>query len=246
MQVIPAIDLKGGLCVRLTEGRAESVKVYDRDPIEVACGYERAGARRIHVVDLDRAFLHASSGNQETIRRIATEVDIPIEVGGGLRSLEDIRVLLRSGGARFAIVGTLAVEQPAVLVQAIAEFGESIIVGIDARGREVATRGWTDAARMDAFELARRVADAGAKRIIYTDIGRDGRLEGPNFELTCELALRSGLKITASGGVSSLEDIERMCELEADGVDSVIVGKALYEGRFTLEEAIAAASTSTS
>jgi phosphoribosylformimino-5-aminoimidazole carboxamide ribotide isomerase len=194
------------------------------------------------VVDLDGAFLHAASGNREIIRRIATEVDVPIEVGGGVRSLEGIRTLLRDVGARHVIVGTLAVEQPDVLGEALAEFGESIIVGIDARGSEVAIRGWTDATRVDAFELARRVAAAGAQRIIYTDIARDGRLEGPNFPMTGELARRSGLRVTASGGVSSLEDIARLCELEADGVDSVIVGKALYEGRFTLEEAILSAA----
>lgn len=245
MQIIPAIDLKKGRCVRLTEGRADSVKVYDRDPVEVARGYQRAGARLIHVVDLDRAFLQPAAGNQEIIRRIAMDLNIPIEIGGGVRSLEDIRTLLRDVGAKHVIVGTLAVENPAVLGQALAEFGESIIVGIDARGSEVATRGWTDATRVNAFELARRVADAGAHRIIYTDIARDGRLEGPNLEMTVELARRSGLKVTASGGVASLEDIARLCELEADGVDSVIIGVALYEGRFTLEEAIEAAATAT-
>lgn len=243
MQLIPAIDLKNGRCVRLTEGRAESVKVYDRDPVEVARGYQSAGARLIHVVDLDGAFLHAAAGNREVIRQIAAEVNIPIEVGGGVRCLEDIRTLLSDIGARYVIVGTLAVEQPGVLDQAFAEFGESVIVGIDARGSEVAIRGWTDASRMDAFELARRVAGAGARRIIYTDIARDGRLEGPNLEMTAELARSSGLKVTASGGVSSLEDIARLRELEGDGVDSVIVGKALYEGRFTLQAAIRAATT---
>jgi phosphoribosylformimino-5-aminoimidazole carboxamide ribotide isomerase len=134
MQLIPAIDLKNGRCVRLTEGRAESVKVYDRDPVEVARGYQSAGARLIHVVDLDGAFLHAAAGNREVIRQIAGEVNIPIEVGGGVRCLEDIRTLLSDIGARYVIVGTLAVEQPGVLDQAFAEFGESVIVGIDARG----------------------------------------------------------------------------------------------------------------
>ena len=243
MQIIPAIDLKNGHCVRLTEGRADSVKIYDRDPVEVARGYKRAGAELVHVVDLDGAFLHAASGNREIIRRIVTNAGIPIEVGGGVRSLEDIRSLLRDVGVSYVIVGTLAVEQPGVLGEAIAEFGEQVIVGIDARGREVATRGWTDATSVDAFELARRVADAGAKRIIYTDIARDGRLEGPNFEMTGELARRSGLKVTASGGVSSLEDIARLCELETAGVDAVIIGKALYEGRFTVEEALKTAAT---
>lgn len=238
MRIIPAIDLKNGRCVRLTEGRADSVRIYDRDPVEVARLYKLAGAQLVHVVDLDGAFLHAASGNQEIIRRIVTEAGISIEVGGGVRSLEDIGIFLRDVGASYVVVGTLAVEQPEVLADAIATFGEQVIVGIDARGREVATRGWTDATRVDALELARRVAKAGAQRIIYTDIARDGRLEGPNFEMTGEIACVSGLKVTASGGVSSLEDLVRMCELEANGVDSVIVGKALYEGRFTLEEAL--------
>ncbi|MEK6303009.1 MAG: 1-(5-phosphoribosyl)-5-[(5-phosphoribosylamino)methylideneamino]imidazole-4-carboxamide isomerase [Acidobacteriota bacterium] len=240
MQIIPAIDLKNGRCVRLTEGRADSVKVYDRDPVEVARAYGLAGARLIHVVDLDGAFLHAATGNQEIIRRIAAEAGVPLQVGGGVRSLADMTTMLRVTGAKYVIVGTLAVEEPGVLAQAIAEFGEQVIVGIDARGSEVATRGWTDATQVNAFDLARAVGNAGVKRVIYTDITRDGRLEGPNIEMTGELARRSGLKITASGGVSSLGDISRLCELEADGVDSVILGKALYEGRFTLEEAIAA------
>jgi phosphoribosylformimino-5-aminoimidazole carboxamide ribotide isomerase len=243
MQIIPAIDLKKGRCVRLTEGRADSIKVYDPDPVEVACAYVRAGAQLIHVVDLDGAFGHGASENQEMIQRIATEAGIPIETGGGVRSVEDIRRLLRDVGAKYVIVGTLAVEQPGALAEAIAEFGEQIIVGIDARGREVATRGWTDATQLDALGFARRVAEAGAKRIIYTDITRDGRLEGPNLEMAGELARSSGLRVTASGGVSSLEDIAKLCQLEPVGVDSIIVGKALYEARFTLEQAIAEAST---
>jgi len=207
MQIIPAIDLKNGRCVRLTEGRADSAKVYDRDPVEVASAYKLAGARLIHVVDLDGAFLHAATGNQEIIRRIAAEAGVPLQVGGGVRSLADMTTMLRVTGAKYVIVGTLAVEEPGVLAQAIAEFGEQVIVGIDARGSEVATRGWTDATQVNAFDLARAVGNAGVKRIIYTDITRDGRLEGPNFEMTGELARRSGLKVTASGGVSSLEDI---------------------------------------
>lgn len=239
MLIVPAIDLKNGRCVRLIEGREDSAKVYDRDPLETARGYESAGAQLVHVVDLDGAFLGAASENLKFVRRIAGELSIPIEVGGGVRSLADIRTLINDVGARYVIIGTLAVEQPDLLRETLAEFGEAIIVGIDARGNRVATRGWTESAEIDAFALARQVADAGARRIIYTDIARDGRLEGPNFEMTREIAKASGLRVTASGGVSSLEDIERLCELEGDGVDSVIVGKALYEGRFTLEEAIA-------
>jgi phosphoribosylformimino-5-aminoimidazole carboxamide ribotide isomerase len=204
MLIIPAIDLKGGRCVRLTEGREESAKVYDRDPIEVVRGYEQAGARLIHIVDLDGAFLGARSENQNIIRRINSEVSIPIEVGGGIRSLADIESVLTDTGARYAIVGTMAVEQPDALAQAIKEFGDSIIVGIDARGDS----------------------------------------EGPNIEMTRRVARASGVRVTASGGISSLEDLKQIAALESDGVDAVIVGKALYEGRFTLKAALAAIHTS--
>src|SRR5712692_5323528 len=238
MLVIPAIDLRAGRCVRLTEGREASVKVYDRDPVEVASSYEGEGARLIHIVDLDGAFLAVASRNQEIVRRIVGEVKVPVEVGGGVRSIDDIRTLLEDVGARYVIVGTLAVENPHELETAISKFGDAIVVGIDARGRSVATRGWIESTRVDAVELARQVASIGAARIIYTDIARDGRLEGPNLETTRRIAEASGIRVTASGGVSSLEDIARLCDLEPHGVDSVIVGKALYEGRFTLQAAI--------
>ncbi|HLG14038.1 MAG TPA: 1-(5-phosphoribosyl)-5-[(5-phosphoribosylamino)methylideneamino]imidazole-4-carboxamide isomerase [Blastocatellia bacterium] len=241
MIVIPAIDLKGGRCVRLLEGREDSAKTYDRDPAEVARAYEKAGARLIHVVDLDGAFLGSTSDNQRIIKRIAIEAGIPIEVGGGIRSLADIETILRKVGARYVVLGTLVVEQPDVVRAALSEFGDSIVVGIDARGTEVATRGWKEVTSVDALELAKRMAEMGVQRIIYTDITRDGRLEGPNLDMTREIARASGVRVTASGGVSTLADIEKLCGLEADGVDSVIVGKALYEGRFTVEQAISAA-----
>jgi phosphoribosylformimino-5-aminoimidazole carboxamide ribotide isomerase len=242
MLVIPAIDLKGGRCVRLTEGREASAKIYDRDPLEVARGYEKAGAQLIHVVDLDGAFMGAASANLQIIKRINGEVGIPVEVGGGLRRLADIEFLLRDVGARYGIVGTVAVEQPDLLREAVAAFGDAIVVGIDARDGQVATRGWTEATRRDAIELACEVARLGVRRIIYTDIARDGRLKGPNFEATREIARRSGVRVTASGGVGALEDIAKLTELESDGVDSVIVGKALYENRFTLKQALKAAA----
>ncbi|MFL6213915.1 MAG: 1-(5-phosphoribosyl)-5-[(5-phosphoribosylamino)methylideneamino]imidazole-4-carboxamide isomerase [Blastocatellia bacterium] len=242
MLIIPAIDLKGGRCVRLTEGREASAKVYDRDPLEVARAYEKAGAKLIHVVDLDGAFMGAASANLQIIKRINGEVSIPVEVGGGLRSLADIEFLLRDVGARYSIIGTVAVEQPDLLREAVAAFGDAIVVGIDARDGQVATRGWTEATRRDAIELACEVAHLGVRRIIYTDIARDGRLKGPNLETTREIARQSGARVTASGGVGSLEDIARLAELKSDGVDSVIVGKALYENRFTLKQALKAAS----
>ena len=232
--------------MRLTEGREDSARVYDRDPVEVAREYESAGARLIHVVDLDGAFLGAASENQKIIRRIADEVNIPLEVGGGVRSVDDIRNLLESVGARYVIVGTLAIENPRALEQSINQFGDSIVVGIDARGRQVATRGWTETTEVDALAFASQVASLGVERIIYTDIARDGRLAGPNFEMTREVALASAARVTASGGISSLEDIQKLCALEADGVDSVIIGKALYENRFTLKEALEVASRSES
>ena len=245
MRIIPAIDLKGGRCVRLTEGREDSAKVYDRDPIEVARTYEQAGAELIHLVDLDGAFLGASSENLRIVGAIARRINVPVEVGGGVRSLADIEALLNDIGARFVIVGTLAVERPDLLQEAVTRFGESVVVGIDARGDAVATRGWKEATEVGAQELARRVAGMGITRIIYTDIARDGRLEGPNLDMTREIALASKARVTASGGVSSLKDIARLCEIERDGVDSVIVGKALYECRFSIEEALATARLGT-
>jgi phosphoribosylformimino-5-aminoimidazole carboxamide ribotide isomerase len=239
MLVIPAIDIKKGRCVRLVEGREDSVKVYEGDPTEVALQYQQAGATLIHVVDLDGAFLGARSDNRKIIREMTQRLDIPIEVGGGVRSFTDIESLLEEAGARYAIVGTLAVERPELVRLAVAKFGDRVIVGVDARGDQVATRGWTEATKVGVTELARQAADLGVRRVIYTDIARDGRLEGPNFEMTRRIAVESGLRVTASGGVSSLEDITHLCSLESDGVDAVIVGKALYEGRFSVEQAIA-------
>lgn len=238
MLIIPAIDLKDARCVRLTEGRADSERVYDREPIEVARGFETDGAQLIHLVDLDGAFLGRASENYGIISRIAREIRIPVEVGGGVRSIDDIRRLLEEVGARYVVIGTLAIEEPDTLEKALAEFGDSLVVGIDARAELVATRGWTETTRVRAVDLAQRVASLGVSRIIYTDITRDGKLEGPNVIMTKQIAEASGISVTASGGVSSLEDIDALCEIEAFGVDSVIVGKALYEGRFALAAAI--------
>ena len=242
MQIIPAIDLKNGKCVRLVEGREDSVKVYDRDPVEVARSYEEDGASLLHIVDLDGAFAGAASENRQVIRRLLTEVAVPIEVGGGVRSLADVETLLEEIGARYVILGTVAVEQPDLVARAVRRFGDAIIVGIDARGRDVATRGWTEATAIDALNLARQMVELGVQRIIYTDITRDGKLQGVNAESTREVALASGARVTASGGVASLDDIRRLLAVEGDGVDSVIIGKALYEHRLTLKEAITVAS----
>jgi phosphoribosylformimino-5-aminoimidazole carboxamide ribotide isomerase len=241
MRIIPAIDLKGGRPVRLVQGREESATTYPKDPVTVALEYEAAGARLIHVVDLDAAFRGGASGNRDIIRDIVRSVKIPIQVGGGIRSLADIEDLIESTGARYVIIGTLAVEHPDAVAEAIARFGASIVVGIDARGREVSVRGWTRTSSIDAVSLARSVVDMGVERLIYTDITRDGKLEGPNLETTRLIAVSSAARVTASGGISSLEDVKMLLELEADGCDSCIIGKAIYEGRFTLDQAIAIA-----
>jgi phosphoribosylformimino-5-aminoimidazole carboxamide ribotide isomerase len=237
MLIIPAIDLKDGQCVRLTQGRKQAVKVYDGDPVEIARSFEAAGARMLHVVDLDGAFEGGVSRNRKTVRKIIRSIDIPVQFGGGLRSVSDIQQLIEFGAAQ-VVIGTLAAESPDTLERFVQLFGFRICVGIDARGGQVLTRGWEKAEAISAIDLSRRVADAGIDRIVYTDVARDGTLEGVNVEQTCTIARESGLRVTASGGVSSLDDIRQLQSAASSGVDSVIIGKALYESRFTLQEAL--------
>jgi phosphoribosylformimino-5-aminoimidazole carboxamide ribotide isomerase len=237
MLIIPAIDLKDGQCVRLTQGRKADVKVYDGDPVEIARSFEAAGARMLHVVDLDGAFSGGNSRNRRVVRRIIRAVEIPVQFGGGLRTVSDVQQLIEFGAAQ-VVIGTLAAESPETLEKFVQLFGFRICVGIDARGGQVMVGGWEKQAKISAADLARRVADAGVDRIVYTDVARDGTLQGVNIEQTCAIARAAGLSVTASGGVSSLADIERLTEASNCGVDSVIIGKALYEGRFTLQEAL--------
>ena len=255
MLIIPAIDLKDSRCVRLTQGRASETTTFFRHLGTVAREFERAGAELLHVVDLDAAF-GASSSNTEMIERIVAGVSIPVEVGGGMRSIEAVRAML-ARGVRYAIIGTLAVKLPDVLKELVAEFGDKVVVGIDARDGQVMTHGWEAGSGVAAIELARQVADAGARRIIYTDVSRDGMLGGINLEQTARVASEvatRGATVTASGGIGSLSDIERLVayargqrsEESARGViDGVIVGKALYENRFTLADALRAADANT-
>ncbi len=223
--------------MRLTQGSRAAVKVYDADPVEVAKSFEDAGARMIHVVDLDGAFEGPNSINRKVVRRIIRAVEIPVQFGGGLRSVHDVKQMIEYGAAQ-VVIGTLAAESPETLELFVQLFGFRIAVGIDARNGQVVTHGWEKEGKISAIELARRVADAGVDRIVYTDVTRDGTLTGVNIEQTCTIARESGLKVTASGGVSSLDDIRRLKEARSCGVDSVIIGKALYEGRFTLQEAL--------
>lgn len=240
MLIIPAIDLKEGRCVRLTQGRRKDVKVYDGDPVEIAGSFQAAGARMVHVVDLDGAFADSNSRNRKVARRIIRALEIPVQFGGGLRSVGDVQQMIEFGAAQ-VVIGTLAAESPEILEKFVQLFGFRICVGIDARDGQVLTHGWERDGNLRATELARRVADAGVDRIVYTDVSRDGMLEGVNWEQTCAIARESGLRVTASGGVSSLADIEQLKSISSHGVDSVIIGKALYEGRFTLQEALRAA-----
>ena len=240
MLIIPAIDLRDGKCVRLRQGRRAEVKVYDGEPLEIAKKFEDAGARMLHVVDLDGAFADRNSKNRKVVRRIIRAVEIPVQFGGGLRSVGDVQQMIEFGAAQ-VVIGTLAAESPETLERFVQLFGFRVCVGIDARRGVVLTHGWEKEGSFSAAALARRVADAGVDRIVYTDVSRDGMLTGVNLEQTCAIARESGLRVTASGGVSSLEDLRKLKSIGRCGVDSVIVGKALYEGRFTLQEALRAA-----
>ena len=237
MLIIPAIDLQNGKCVRLSQGRKETATIYDADPVKVAKDFELAGAQMLHIVDLDAAFSDSASPNRSLVREIIRTIRIPVQFGGGLRTVDDVKEVIEVGVSR-AIVGTIAVESTETVAELVRTFGsDRIAVGIDAKDGEVMVRGWEQKGKIRATELARIVAKAGVERIIYTDVTRDGMLAGLNIEQTGLLARESGLKVTASGGVSSLDDLKRLRRLTAFGVDSVIVGKALYEGRFTLKEA---------
>lgn len=237
MLIIPAIDLREGKCVRLSQGRKDAATDYDRDPIAVAQAFEADGARMLHVVDLDSAFGERQSVNRNVAKRIINSVGIPVQFGGGMRTIDDVEELIVAGAGR-VVIGTLAAEAPETLKLMVERFGPRIVVGIDSRDGEVMIRGWEKTGRIEAVELARQIARLGVERIVYTDVSRDGMLTGPNIEQTCLIAKETGLKVTASGGVSSLEDIRRLARLSAFGIDSVIVGKALYEDCFTLKEAL--------
>lgn len=235
---LPAIDLRRGRCVRLQKGDAAQETAYGDDPLAVARGFAEAGAEWTHVVDLDAAF--GDGSNRPLIARIAAETGVRIQTGGGLRTLDDLAAIFDAGIAR-AVVGTAAIENPAFVEAAVARWGsERIAVGIDARGRTPAVRGWTEATAVDLFDLASRLVDCGVQTIIYTDIDRDGMLVGPNLDTAAELAERSGAEVVVSGGVGSADDLESIALAAATrtGIAGVIVGKALYEGRVDLTTAL--------
>jgi phosphoribosylformimino-5-aminoimidazole carboxamide ribotide isomerase len=238
MEVIPAIDLLEGRCVRLYQGDYAQSQVFDENPVAVAQQWVEQGATRIHLVDLDGAKLgHPVNG--EAIAAIVEAVNVPVEVGGGLRDRQSVAELLNLG-VRWAILGTVAVEQPDLVQSLCQEFPGQIIVGIDARNGKVATRGWLETSEVDAVPLAQQMADRGAAAIIYTDIHRDGTLQGPNREALRELAEAVSIPVIASGGVSSVTDLLGLLALEPAGVTGAIVGRALYTGEVSLKEAVRA------
>jgi phosphoribosylformimino-5-aminoimidazole carboxamide ribotide isomerase len=237
MIIYPAIDLKEGQCVRLVQGRAEAKTVYSQNPARVARGFEEQGAVFLHVVDLDGAF-EGRPANLEAIRAIAGAISIPFQVGGGLRTRENVLELLQAGANR-VIIGTRAVKSPEFMADLMAEFGpERIVLGVDARNGMVATEGWVETSSLKAAELGRRMKKLGIINAVYTDVSRDGLLQGPNLDSIREMALETGLKIIASGGVSSMENIRQLKGMEELGVSGAIIGKALYEGKIILSEAL--------
>ncbi len=234
MIVVPAIDVRGGKVVRLKQGQLQDETVYGSDPAEVARFWEKEGAQRLHVVDLDAAI--SNHPQFDAVAAIIDAVDIPVEVGGGLRALENA-MRYRNRGADRVIFGTAAVSDPGVVQEAARLWGDAVAVALDARDGLVAVAGWKEITRVDALELAQRVGSWGVTRLQYTDVLRDGTLLGPNLERIETMARRSGLKITAAGGVSILEDLKNLRALSEHGVDEIVVGKALYDKRFTLAEA---------
>lgn len=238
MEVIPAIDLLGGKCVRLYQGDYEKSQTFNEDPVAVAQQWVAEGATRLHLVDLDGA-KKGEPVNQGVIAEIVRSTKVPVQVGGGVRDRQRVLDLLNLGVNR-VILGTIAVEKPDLVEQLCQEFSGQIVVGIDARNGKVATRGWLETSEVLAIDLARLMAGFGAAAIIYTDIHRDGTLSGPNMPALREMAEAVEVPVIASGGVSSVTDLLSLQALESQGVTGVIVGRALYTGDISLKEAIQA------
>ena len=234
-RVIPAIDLRGGRCVRLVQGRADAETVFSDDPIATARRWEEQGAPRLHVVDLDGAFA-GKPAQAALVRGIIDALAIPVQVGGGLLDLASVEMVL-AAGARWAVIGTRAALDPTFLGEACRAFEDRIIVAVDASDGRVAVDGWTRVLDLDAVALARDAAAAGAAAILYTDIARDGTQSGPNVWSTEAVARAAGIAVLASGGVGSLEDLRQLATIP--GVEGAIVGRALYSGAVDLRRALA-------
>ena len=234
MKLYPAIDLKDGKCVRLKQGEFKDITVYCEEPYKVAKYFEQNGAGFIHLVDLDGA-LQGFSVNEAAIKKIVSSVSIPCELGGGIRTMEDIERVLSYGIYR-VIIGTKAVKNPEFVREAVARFGaERIVVGVDAKNGMVAIEGWEQVSDKTALSLCLMMKEMGVESIVYTDISKDGMLMGPNVSMTKELTEKTGLNIIASGGVSSMDDLRN---LASAGIKGAIIGKAIYENRVKVDEAV--------
>ena len=232
----PAIDLRRGRCVRLEKGELERETVYGDDPLAVARSFADAGAEWVHVVDLDAAF--GVGSNRALIRELVAATPLKVQTGGGLRSEADLDEVLETGAAR-AVIGTAAIENPELVRRAVERWGaERIAVGLDARGRRPAARGWTEESGTDLFDLAASMVALGARTLVHTDIERDGMMGGPILELSCALAEASGAEVIVSGGMSGMDDVEAAAGAAGRGIAGAIIGKALYEGRIGLIEAV--------
>jgi len=239
MTVYPAIDLRGGRCVRLLQGAFERETVYGDDPVAVARGFEAVGARWLHVVDLDGARA-GHPVQHELVARICAAVHIPVQLGGGLRDRAAIEAAFATGASR-VVVGTTAAHDPDRCGELCAAHPGRVVVGLDVRGGQVRVAGWTEAATPDPLALARRVATLGAAAIVYTDIARDGTERGPDLERTSAIARAAGVPVIASGGIGSLDDVRAVAARAADGVAGMIIGRALYTGAIRLDDALEAA-----
>ena len=241
MLLIPAIDLKDGQCVRLKQGDMDQATIFSEDPAAMARHWVDRGARRLHLVDLNGAFA-GKPKNEEAIRAIIEEVgrEIPVQLGGGIRDLETIERYL-DDGLSYVIIGTAAVKNPGFLQDACTAFGGHIIVGLDAKDGKVATDGWSKLTGHEVVDLARKFEDWGVESIVYTDIGRDGMLTGINVDATVKLAQALTIPVIASGGLAGLGDIEKLCAVEAEGIEGVICGRAIYSGDLDFAQAQAKA-----
>lgn len=241
MLLIPAIDLKDGQCVRLKQGDMDQSTVFGEDPAAMARSWVNRGARRVHLVDLNGAFA-GKPKNEQAIRAILKDIgsEVDVQLGGGIRDLDTIERYL-DAGLRYVIIGTAAVKNPGFLQDACTAFGGHIIVGLDAKDGKVATDGWSKLTGHEVVDLAKKFEDYGVESIIYTDIGRDGMLSGINIEATVKLAQSLTIPVIASGGLSNMEDIRRLCAVEEEGIEGVICGRSIYSGDLDFEAAQALA-----
>ncbi|EGH00077.1 Phosphoribosylformimino-5-aminoimidazole carboxamide ribotide isomerase [gamma proteobacterium IMCC2047] len=236
MLIIPAIDLKDGECVRLLQGRMEDSTVFSDNPVAMAADWVNAGARRLHLVDLNGAFA-GEPVNGGIVKAIAEAYpDLPIQIGGGIRSFETIQAYL-DAGVQYVIIGTKAVKEPEFVFEACKRFPGHIIVGLDAKDGKVAIDGWAEVTDVDVVDLAKQFKEAGVSAIVYTDISRDGMMQGVNVEATARLAQECGIEVIASGGVTNIDDVRALANVADSGICGAITGRAIYEGTLDLAEA---------